>query len=62
MANFLEYANSGFFAGTIREVLGISSEYKMLFGISFGYADTQAPANQVRTARAALDETVTFHR
>ena len=52
----------GFFAGTIREVLGISSEYKMLFGISFGYADTQAPANQVRTARAALDETVTFHR
>jgi len=51
----------GFFAGTIREVLGISQEHKMLFGISFGYADSSAPGNQLRIGRAALDETVVFH-
>ena len=52
----------GFFAGTIREVLGIAEVHKMLFGISFGYADETAPANQLRIGRAALEETVTFHR
>lgn len=52
----------GFFAGTIREILAIPDEHKMLFGISFGYADQKASANQVRTDRAALAETVTFHR
>jgi len=33
----------GSFAGTIREALNISYEFKLLFGISFGYADPDAP-------------------
>lgn len=52
----------GFFAGTIREYLGIPEELKMLFGISFGYPDEVAPGNRMRMDRAPLSETVTFHR
>jgi nitroreductase len=51
----------GFFAGTIREVLGIPDELKMLFGISFGYPDGDAAGNRFRTDRAPLDQSVTFH-
>lgn len=51
----------GFFAGTIREFLGISEELKMLFGISFGYPDESAPANRIRMDRVPLEESVTFH-
>jgi nitroreductase len=52
----------GFFAGTIREYLGISDDLKMLFGISFGYPDEVAPGNRMRMDRAPLSESVTFHR
>lgn len=52
----------GFFAGTIREYLGIPEELKMLFGISFGYPDEVARGNRMRMDRAPLSETVTFHR
>lgn len=51
----------GFFAGRIREVLGISEEMKMLFGISFGYPDDNAPGNIMRMGRAPISESVTFH-
>lgn len=50
-----------FHADKIREVLGIDSSQKLLFGISFGYADDAAPINRARTGRAALEETVVFH-
>lgn len=30
-------------------------------GISFGYADEDAPVNRVMTGRAALEATTTFH-
>jgi nitroreductase len=51
----------GFFAGTIREFLGIPDELKLLFGISFGYPDDDAPGNRVRMDRVPLDTSVTFH-
>ncbi|EEA01188.1 nitroreductase [Burkholderia sp. H160] len=52
----------GFFAGAIREVLGISNEFKMLFGISFGYPDETAPGNRVRMGRDPISSSVTFHK
>jgi nitroreductase len=52
----------GYFSDTVREVLEISDDLKLLFGISFGYPDEQAPSNQIRVGRAALNETVTLHR
>ncbi|ELR18980.1 oxidoreductase [Acanthamoeba castellanii str. Neff] len=51
----------GFFAGTIREVLGIPEELKMLFGISFGYPDETAPGNRVWMDRVPITDSVTFH-
>lgn len=50
-----------FYSGTIREVLGISGG-KLLLGISFGYADPDAPVNAVDVGREPLLETTRFHR
>jgi nitroreductase len=50
----------GFFAGAIRGYLGISDEFKMLFGISFGYPSENAIKGP-RLGRAPLSESVTFH-
>ena len=44
----------------VRESFGLSSELKVLFGISFGFEDPSVPANQARTERAPLAETVQF--
>jgi nitroreductase len=52
----------GFYADPIRKVLGVPSELKLLFGISFGYADPKSPATWHRMEKAPLEETVTFHR
>lgn len=51
----------GFFADTIREMLGIPEELKMLFGISFGYPDEAAPGSRMRMDRVPIDDSVTFH-
>lgn len=51
----------GFFADTIREHLNISSEYKLLFGISFGYEDVDAKENSVKMKRSPITENVVFH-
>ncbi|WPN52036.1 nitroreductase family protein [Pseudomonas sp. P9_2] len=51
----------GFFAQTIREVLGISEEMKMLFGMSFGYPDANVPGNRTQVDRVPIAESVTFH-
>jgi nitroreductase len=45
----------------VRETLGIDAGNKLLFGISFGYPDPDAPANTCATDRAALADVVTFH-
>ncbi|QLY23953.1 nitroreductase [Bdellovibrio sp. KM01] len=50
----------GMYCDVIRETLNISPEYKLLWGISFGYANPEAPVNQLITSRAPLNETVTF--
>ncbi|MFD2157177.1 nitroreductase [Rhodococcus jostii] len=49
-----------FYADTVRDELGMN-EGKLLVGISFGYADQDAPVNHITTGRAALDATTTFH-
>jgi nitroreductase len=51
----------GFFAGTVREVLDIPDSYRMLFGISFGYPDEDAPGNRMRMDRVPVSQSVTFH-
>ena len=51
-----------FHADKIREVLAIDSSLKLLFGISFGYADEAAPINDAKTGRATLSDSVIFHR
>ncbi|MBG6236033.1 nitroreductase [Pedobacter sp. CAN_A7] len=52
----------GFFAGTIREILNVPSELKMLFGISFGYADPNALGNSFKLGRDPITSNVTFHQ
>jgi|GEM_PF-2294304 len=51
----------GQYAGTIREILGISDELKMLFGIAFGYPDESVPSVKRPRQRAVLSENVAFH-
>lgn len=51
----------GFYADTAREVLGIDSSLKMLFGISFGYPDLDSPAAKYRIDKVPVEEGVTFH-
>lgn len=51
----------GFFAATIRRVLNISEEFKLLFGISFGYADPEASLNTIKLGRDPLSSNVVFH-
>ncbi|WP_328610258.1 nitroreductase [Amycolatopsis sp. NBC_00345] len=50
-----------FYADTVRDTLGVRGG-KLLFGISFGYADDHAPVNRIEVTRAPLDETTRFHR
>ena len=50
-----------FQADFIRQTLNVDAANKLLFGLSFGYPDADAPANTCQTDRAALSDTVTFH-
>jgi hypothetical protein len=51
----------GFHADLVRKTLGMDENFKLLFGISFGYIDETAAANQCRTARATVNENTFFH-
>lgn len=51
----------GMFAGIIREHLNLSDDYKLLFGISFGYEDKNDPNNSVLRERDPIEANVTFH-
>ena len=51
----------GFYADTIRKVLGIDPSMKMLFGISFGYPDAAHAANRYRIEKASIEDSVIFH-
>jgi hypothetical protein len=52
----------GLFPDIIRADLSIPSNYKLLFGISFGYEDCRVKANATRVARADIADVVLFHR
>lgn len=49
-----------FYADTVRDQLGVD-DGKLRVGISFGYADENAPVNRVATGRATAEETTAFH-
>lgn len=50
-----------FEADAIRELLDIDPSNKLLFGISFGVPDREAPVNRCATDRAGLADCVYFH-
>lgn len=52
----------GMFASIIREFLGIADDYKMLFGISFGYEERSAKANGFRFQKDPVLANVSFHQ
>lgn len=52
----------GFFAEQVREVLNVSMDFKLLFGISFGYADPSAQGNSIKLGRDPISSNVTFHQ
>ncbi|CAM3764504.1 nitroreductase [Xenorhabdus thuongxuanensis] len=51
----------GFHADTVRKILNVSGQYRLLFGISFGYADPNALTHHVRMERIPVDESVILH-
>lgn len=51
----------GFFAEQVREVLNVSTDFKLLFGISFGYADPSAQGNSIKMGRDPISQNATFH-
>ncbi len=50
----------GFYADTVRAVLGVQNR-KLLLGVSFGYAQVGAAINGISVPRAPLSETTRFH-
>ena len=50
----------GMFPDAARKMFGLPDEVGILFGMSFGYADPDAPANQARTDRVPVDIAVRF--
>jgi nitroreductase len=50
----------GQFPDPVREILTLPEERGILFGMSFGYADTSAAINKTQTDRESLDNAVTF--
>ena len=49
------------YAPLLREYLNIGSDRLILCAISFGYADTDHPANSFRTERAETDSIIDWH-
>lgn len=47
-------------AGVVRDFLDIGDR-KLIYGISFGYADAEAPINQVRTTRVPAEAFLRLH-
>jgi len=50
----------GQFPDPVRKFLNLPETHGILFGMSFGYKDTEAAVNTTRTDRASLDEAVKF--
>ncbi len=52
----------GMYTDTVREVLGVSADLKLMFDISFGQADPHSASNGVEVSWVALEESVVRHR
>lgn len=52
----------GLYPGIVRRQLSLPDSLRLLFGVSFGYEDTAAPANAARVGRASLGDAACFHR
>ena len=50
------------YPGIVRAQLGVPSDQRLLFGVSFGYEDVSVKANAARVGRASLDDAVHFHK
>ena len=50
-----------FIADRLRKTLDISEDYKLMFGISFGYPDEDHASSNALTDRAELDSLVRFY-
>ena len=50
-----------FNADNLRKALDISDDYKLMFGISFGYANEEDPGSLAVTDRAGLSDCVRFY-
>jgi len=51
----------GFFADTVRDVLGIADGSRLVYGISFGYADDTSAVNRIDMPRVPLSESTRWH-
>lgn len=51
----------GSYAEQARELLGLPDDLKLLFGISFGYADVEAPAARYKIGRIPVNDSVFHH-
>jgi len=51
----------GYYPEATRRVLGIGTEQKLLFGISFGYPDVSAAGYEHRMGRDPYEANVIFH-
>jgi nitroreductase len=49
------------YSGFLREHFGLPDSRRVVVGVSFGYPDTEHPANGFRTTRANADAAVTWH-
>jgi len=49
------------YPATVRDMLDLDEDGRLLVGISFGYADEDDPTSTVRPARSGLNDIVQFH-
>lgn len=52
----------GQFPDPVKKALDLPEQRGILFGMSFGYADEEAPVNATRTDRENIDNAVSFYR
>ena len=52
----------GFMANVVRPTLKLPADQKLMFGLSFGYPDWQAPVNAAVTERAPLADLIHYHQ
>lgn len=51
----------GEYPDIVRRHLGVGPEHRLMYGISIGYEDPEANANDTRVGRAPIDDVVRFH-